>query len=307
MDRGNTALLVQQNGAGALSLFASDPEERRRMFLNLIQRDINEDQLRLLFGICDRYGFDPMLKHVILIQKGMYVTRDGMIAYAHSTGELDGIEEVEKKRGPDGKWEVTIAVYRRGCARPFVTTAFQEEHENTASVPWKKSPYRMTFKCAQLAALRMAFPVSLGGAEEVGYDGVGSRTNIGTVIEIDGQPVAHQQTPALLSAPSGPIDTWTDDELLGVMGEDRHESQLRRAAETYYARAASKDDLTARWKSSVRAGLPRALADPISQRAAAALAAPEEPIEAEVVAAEPAEPAEPPKRFLDDNDEVPFD
>jgi hypothetical protein len=190
----STSLVTMQpNGA---ALFADDPAERRRMFLNLIQKNINEDQLRLLFGICDRYGFDPMLKHVILIQQGMYVTRDGMLQYAHRTGLFNGMEEVEKSQDKAGKWRVTVAVYRKGCERPFVETAFQVEHENEKSTPWQKSPYRMTKKCAALAALRAAFPVELGGAEEVGYDGVSARTNIGTATIIDAEVVELGDAPA---------------------------------------------------------------------------------------------------------------
>lgn len=240
----STALVPAQPQANGVALFADNPAERRRMFLNLIQRDISEDQLQLLFGICDRYGFDPMLKHVVLIQKGMYVTRDGMRQYAHRTGELDGIEEVEASQGRDGKWRVTVAVYRRGCARRFVATAHQAEHENEKSAPWLKSPYRMTAKCAELAALRMAFPIALGGAEEVGYDGVSDRTNIGRATVVEGQFTE--------ADPAGPTGQALADAVAALHEMDRDGIafvQIRAAAEGYRERA------TAEQYAAVRAAL----------------------------------------------------
>lgn len=255
----NSALVPAQPHANGVALYADNPAERRRMFMNLIQRNINEDQLRLLFDICDRYGFDPMLKHVILIQQGMYVTRDGMLQYAHRTGLFDGIEELAKGRDEDGKWYVTVAVHRKGCARPFVTTAYQAEHENEKSTPWQKSPYRMTYKCAALAALRMAFPVELGGAEEIGYDGVSARTNIGTATIIEGELADDEPPPPRRSLPPGKVEDYGDDDLLTVLGQERPPAQERRALTIYLNRAGDRADLTERCKSATRVGVPKDL------------------------------------------------
>jgi hypothetical protein len=254
-----------QPQANGVALFADDPAERRRMFLNLIQKNISEDQLRLLFGICDRYGFDPMLKHVILIQQGMYVTRDGMLQYAHRTGLFDGMEEVEKAQDKAGKWHVTVAVYRKGCARPFVTTAYQVEHENDKSTPWQKSPYRMTYKCAAVAALRMAFPVELGGAEEVGYDGVSARTNIGTATIIDAEVVA-AEPPSDAPAPAKlKVEDWPDDRLLAAFGQGRAEVQVRRVARIYLGRAQERAELNRRWGAAIAAGCAQLIADELAE------------------------------------------
>ena len=157
----------------------ADLAERKRLFMSLIVKGGNADQIALALGICDRYGFDPLLKHVVLISGQIYVTRDGLIHHAHQTGQLAGIEEREAVRERDGKWRVTVAVYRKGYDRAFVATAFQSEHENPGSSVWQKAPYRLTVKCATVAALRLAFDISLGAAEEIGYDERGTRTNIG--------------------------------------------------------------------------------------------------------------------------------
>lgn len=145
-------------------------EERRRLLRNLILRDATDAQIDLVLRICERYGFDPLLKHVVLISGQLYVTRDGLLHIAHASGQLDGIE-VEAERDADGKWIATAKVYRKDMARPFVYSAHQAEHEVPQSKAWQKAPRAMTVKCAEVMALRRAFAVAIGGAEEIGYEG----------------------------------------------------------------------------------------------------------------------------------------
>lgn len=56
-------------------------------------------------------------------------------------------------------------------SRPFTYSAYQAEHENPTSKAWQKAPRAMTVKCAEVMALRRAFAVALGGAEEIGFEG----------------------------------------------------------------------------------------------------------------------------------------
>lgn len=145
-------------------------DERRRLLRNLILRDATDAQIDLVLRICERYGLDPLLKHVVLISGQLYVTRDGLLHLAHASGQLDGIE-VEAERDADGKWIATAKVYRKDMARPFVYSAHQAEHEVPQSKAWQKAPRAMTVKCAEVMALRRAFAVAIGGAEEIGYEG----------------------------------------------------------------------------------------------------------------------------------------
>ena len=149
------------------------PEQRAelaRLLKTLIMRDATDEQVELVLRICERYGFDPLLRHVVIIAGQLYVTRDGLLHSAHASGQLDGIE-VEAERDADGKWIATARVYRKDMSRPFVYSAHQAEHEVPQSKAWQKAPRAMTIKCAEVMALRRAFAVALAGAEEIGYEG----------------------------------------------------------------------------------------------------------------------------------------
>lgn len=143
--------------------------ERRQLLRDLVMKGASDQQVELVVNICNRYGFDPLLKHVVLISGTLYVTRDGLLDNAHRSGRFDGIE-VSAEQDRNGKWLATATVWVKHMAHPIVYTAYQPEHENPQSPAWKKAPRAMTVKCAEVMALKRAFNVSLGTAEEIGQD-----------------------------------------------------------------------------------------------------------------------------------------
>lgn len=145
-----------------------DREEQRRLLKALIMPRASDAQIELALLICEKYGFDPLLGHIVFINDRIYVRRDGLLHHAHRSGQLDGIE-VEAERDRNGKWVATATVYRKDMSRPFRYSALQVEHENPASPAWQKSPRAMTIKCAEVMALRRAFSVGLTAAEEMGF------------------------------------------------------------------------------------------------------------------------------------------
>lgn len=144
--------------------------QREKLLRDLIMRDASPTQVELVMNICERYGFDPLLKHVVLIGGNLYVTRDGLIHNAHQSGEFDGIEvEAEPDPNAAGKWIATATVWRKGYGHPFRYSALQTEHEKKTP-SWGQAPRAMTIKCAEVMALRRAFDISLGSVEEMGFD-----------------------------------------------------------------------------------------------------------------------------------------
>lgn len=139
-----------------------------KLLRDLVMKDASPQQVQLLVHVCDRYGFDPLLKHVVLIKGTLYVTRDGLLDNAHRSGRFDGIN-VTAERDSDGKWSATATVYVKDMRHPVSYTAYQPEHESNTPA-WQKSPRAMTVKCAEVMALKRAFNVSLGTAEEMGHD-----------------------------------------------------------------------------------------------------------------------------------------
>ncbi len=109
-------------------------------------------------AVARRYDLDPLLKHVIVIpNKGVYITRDGYLHIAHSSGQLDGIVvEQEPELSEDGKeWRARVTVYRKDMGHPFT---FPGRYPVAGSN--RDYAQEMALKCAESHALRRAFNVA---------------------------------------------------------------------------------------------------------------------------------------------------
>jgi hypothetical protein len=129
--------------------------------LNLDPRNPNTQALLL---VCDRYGLDPLLKHMVLIQGRPYVTRDGYLHIAHQSHQLDGIEILDEGEDKD-HWWARVSVYRKDMGRPFTYKGrYPKSGGNKNYGP------EMAIKCAEVAALRRAFNVTGVGAADEKWD-----------------------------------------------------------------------------------------------------------------------------------------
>jgi hypothetical protein len=130
--------------------------------LGLNPRDVHT---QALLAICRRYGLDPLLKHVVLIQGRPYITRDGYLSVAHASRQLDGIEVIEE--GEDtNHWWAKVAVYRKDMSRPF---AYRGRYPKEGSGNKQYGP-EMAVKCAEVACLRRAFNVTGAVAADERWD-----------------------------------------------------------------------------------------------------------------------------------------
>lgn len=120
-------------------------------------RDANAQALLLT---CERYGLDPILKHMVLIQNRPYVTRDGLLHVAHRSGQFDGIEVLEQGE-TQTHFTAKVAVYRKDMGRAFTYIGrYPKVGGNKAYGP------EMAVKCGEVMALRRAFNVALCAREE---------------------------------------------------------------------------------------------------------------------------------------------
>lgn len=134
--------------------------------LGLNPRDPNTQALLL---ICQRYGLDPLLKHIVLIQGRPYVTRDGYLHIAHSSGKFDGIEIVDEGESAT-HWWAKAAVWRKDMQRPFAYRGrYPKRGGNSAYGP------EMAVKCAEVMALRRAFCVTGVAAVDERWDDLDGR------------------------------------------------------------------------------------------------------------------------------------
>lgn len=110
---------------------------------------------------CERYGLDPLLKHVIVIPgAGVYVTRDGRLHAAHRSGQFDGMEVLDMSE-TQSHWTARVAVYRKDMSRPFT---FMGRYPKNGSN--KQYGPEMAVKVAEVASLRRAFSLELPSLEE---------------------------------------------------------------------------------------------------------------------------------------------
>jgi hypothetical protein len=119
--------------------------------LNLNPRDPKTQALIL---ICDRYGLDPVLKHVVLISGNVYVTRDGLLHVAHTAGVLDGIT-VDEEGENDDEWWARVSVYVKGQTHPYTYKGRYPKGGHQ-----KRYGPEMAVKCAEVMALRRAVGVT---------------------------------------------------------------------------------------------------------------------------------------------------
>ena len=239
--------LTNGNHNGAMQMMP-DRETRDRLLAKAIMKGGTREQVELVVSICDMYGLEPLLKHLVLINGAPYITRDGLLHVAHRSGNFDGIE-VEYHQAQNGEWSATCTVWRKNSQRPIRYTAFESEHKpkDASRSAWGQYPRAMLGKCAEVMALRRAFDVSLGAVEELGYDGYNPQSSIGQVVEITATEVVVEDCPAALPPPTPlKVEDWPDERLLAALGQGKPEPQVRRLMTVFLGRAIDKASLTER-------------------------------------------------------------
>jgi hypothetical protein len=152
-------LATRSNGAGAATV-APPAGIDKEAVLRYLKLDARDPAVQALIVSCQRYGLDPILKHAVIIGGNLYVTRDGLLHVAHSSGDFDGLEV--EQMGDTGSHFVAVAiVYRKSMRHPF---KFQGRYPKSGQMA-KYGP-EMAEKVAVCRALRHAFDVSLCSREE---------------------------------------------------------------------------------------------------------------------------------------------
>jgi hypothetical protein len=150
---------VQGNGHGPTSTISAKIDHNA--VLRAVGLSLTDPNAQALLLTCDRYGLDPILKHMVLIQGRPYVTRDGLLHVAHKSGQFDGIEVLEQGETPTHH-TAKVSVYRKDMGRPFTYIGrYPKNGGNKAYGP------EMAVKCGEVMALRRAFNVALCAREEV--------------------------------------------------------------------------------------------------------------------------------------------
>lgn len=144
----------------------------REAILSHLKLNPRDPATQALLLVCERYGLDPLLRHMILVDGRPYITRDGLLDVAHRSGQLDGIEVLNEGDDAD-HWWAKVAVYRKDMSRPFVYRGRYPHNGGN-----KRYGPEMAVKVAEVAALRRAFQVTGIATQEESWehpddDGVG--------------------------------------------------------------------------------------------------------------------------------------
>jgi phage recombination protein Bet len=162
--------------------------DQEELIKRTIAKDATNDELKLFLYQCERTGLDPFAKQIYSIKRqGKHQTQvsiDGARLIAQRTGRYAG-QDGPYWCGDDGVWKdvwltkdkpraAKVNVYLLGVERGTPGVAHWDEYvpmfNGKVGDMWKKMPALMLAKCAEMLALRKAFPQELSGlyaAEEM--------------------------------------------------------------------------------------------------------------------------------------------
>ena len=126
----------------------------RAAVLQALPLNPRDPTVQALVLVCQPYGLDPVLKHAVLISGNLYVTRDGLLAVAHRSGDLDGIVVEEEGESAD-EWWAKVSVHVKGQKHPYT---YRGRYPKSGHQ--KKYGPEMAVKCAEVMALRRAFGIT---------------------------------------------------------------------------------------------------------------------------------------------------
>jgi phage recombination protein Bet len=153
------------------------PAEKLMLLRNTIARGSTPHEFDLFVQVCNRLRLDPFARQVFLVKRGgtasPQVSIDGFRLVAERTGQYRG-QTVPQWCGQDGVWaDVWLAdeppaaarcgVFRDGFSGPLVRVAKFKSYFQRNNPLWTSMPEVMLYKCAEMGALRAAFPHELSG------------------------------------------------------------------------------------------------------------------------------------------------
>ena len=142
-----------------------------------VAKGCSSDELSLFAAICKRTGLDPFARQIYAIKRGGVMTTqvsiDGARLVAQRSGEYAG-QVGPFWCGADGVWvdvwlaktpplAAKVGVRRSSFVDPLFAVAIWSEYAQTQGNMWAKFPSVMLAKCAEMIALRRAFPAELSG------------------------------------------------------------------------------------------------------------------------------------------------
>jgi phage recombination protein Bet len=158
-------------------------QQQLALIKRTVAKDCNDLEFDTYIELCKARGLNPLLRHAFAQvyskndkdkrQMVIVVSREGQRSLAERTKAYRPDEraprfaECEKSdKNPAGLLSAEVSVYKHSHGEWFPVTevAYWEEYApNPPKDLWRKMPRVMLAKCAEMAALRKAFPDDFGG------------------------------------------------------------------------------------------------------------------------------------------------
>lgn len=187
-------------------------EDQKQLVKSIVFPGCSDDELSLFMFECSRRGVHPLDRLIFPVARRdgdepgkkkitFQCSVDYLRAEAADTGEYNGQDEPEF--GPDSTdghplW-ASVSVYKKGIDRPIKGTARWSEFYpgDKQGFMWRKMPFHMLAKCAEVLALRKAFPKRLGGLyipEEMQSEGESKRPSVSETVKKKPAPPEPKKT-----------------------------------------------------------------------------------------------------------------
>ena len=149
-----------------------------------IPKEAQEEIAQQIQALFAEYRLRPDLNHIVILGDRPYVTREGLLYYARSTGQLKGIKVELVERGKNFCIVKATVITKDGCE----FEAFGDASETNTNRMVSPHLIRMAETRAINRALREAFPIGLCSYEELSEADVVERKEGGVPQEEGSSP-----------------------------------------------------------------------------------------------------------------------
>ena len=151
-------------------------EDQVELVKSTVCKGASDDELKLFLGVCSRTGLDPFARQIYSLParggRATMISIDGFRLIAERSGHYAG-QLGPEWCGEDGRWRsvwledgepaaARVGVLRSDFAQPLYAVARMRSYRG-GTPTWKQMPDVMLAKCAEMLALRRAFPAELSG------------------------------------------------------------------------------------------------------------------------------------------------